>query len=391
MSPDPGDTAPDGTTEGLRESEQRFRLLSEASFEGVAIHDQGTLLAVNQALADMFGYSPDALIGMSILDLSAPESRDTILANVREEREDAYEGLGLRRDGSTFPVQVRGRTAPYQGRTVRIVAIRDITEHKMVEQELRWALDAHRDVSARLRELDEMKRTFLWAVSHELRTPLAAVLWVGEALAGLKDGLSEDEVQELIGMLVTNARSLDRLLTDLLDLGQLERGLEAAAPADVADVVRRAIAASAALEGSSTEVTGDPVVAAVDAPTVERIVENLVVNAHRHTPPGTVVLVRVAPDPGGVLIAVDDDGPGVPDAQKESIFEPFHRGAASSATPKGLGIGLSLVRRFAELHCGRAWVQDRPAGGASFRVLLPTSPTLLLPEERDIGARPDVG
>jgi len=105
------------------------------------------------------------------------------------------------------------------------------------------------------------------------------------------------------------------------------------------------------------------------------------------------VVTRIEPNADGVLIAVEDEGPGIADAEKEAVFEPFRKAAAFRGTTSsaGLGIGLSLVRRFAELHGGRAWVQDRPGGGASFRVLLPASPTLLLPDEQPAGTGPDPG
>jgi signal transduction histidine kinase len=110
--------------------------------------------------------------------------------------------------------------------------------------------------------------------------------------------------------------------------------------------------------------------AAVDAPKVERIVDNLLVNAVRHTPIGTEIAVRVEPDGGGFVIAVDDRGPGVAREDREAIFEVFRRGARSDHVA-GAGIGLSLVAQFTALHGGRAWVQDNPGGGASFRVFLP--------------------
>jgi signal transduction histidine kinase len=92
------------------------------------------------------------------------------------------------------------------------------------------------------------------------------------------------------------------------------------------------------------------------------------VNAARHTPQGTRIWIRVLPQDGGVLVCVDDEGPGIPDELKASIFEPFRKGEAG--TP-GSGIGLSLVSGFAEFHGGRAWVLDRPEGGAAFRVFFP--------------------
>jgi signal transduction histidine kinase len=121
-------------------------------------------------------------------------------------------------------------------------------------------------------------------------------------------------------------------------------------------------------------VFADAVIADIDASKVERIVENLVHNASKYTARDASVWVRVAAhDAGGVSIAVEDDGPGIPEADRERIFEAFARGEGPEHAP-GTGIGLSLVARFAALHGGRAWVEEREGGGASFRVWLPALP-----------------
>jgi signal transduction histidine kinase len=109
----------------------------------------------------------------------------------------------------------------------------------------------------------------------------------------------------------------------------------------------------------------------LDAGMVERIVENLLTNVARHTPEGTPVWVSTEPRGDVVLITVADAGPGVPTALMRSVFEPFGQGASMSASSPGVGIGLSLVTRFAELHGGRAWVESRPGGGAAFKVFVP--------------------
>jgi signal transduction histidine kinase len=113
----------------------------------------------------------------------------------------------------------------------------------------------------------------------------------------------------------------------------------------------------------------------MDAAKIERVVENLLANAARHTTPDTPVWVKVVRRSEGVLLAVEDAGGGVPQELRATLFEPFRQGPGAAAHAPGVGIGLSLVARFAELHCGRAWVQDRPGGGASFQVLLPDPPT----------------
>ena len=104
---------------------------------------------------------------------------------------------------------------------------------------------------------------------------------------------------------------------------------------------------------------------------MERIIENLLANAARHTPPGSRVWVSARREDAGVLLAVEDEGAGVPLELREAVFEPFRQGPGPSEHSPGVGVGLSLVARFAELHGGAAWVEDRPGGGASFRVYLP--------------------
>ena len=99
----------------------------------------------------------------------------------------------------------------------------------------------------------------------------------------------------------------------------------------------------------------------------------LLVNADRHAP-RTPAHVVVSHDNGAVRISVIDDGPGVPEHLREAIFEPFRQGPSVSSHSPGTGIGLSLVGRFAQIHGGRAWVEDRPGGGASFKVFLPDGP-----------------
>ncbi len=119
--------------EALRESEERFRQLAEATFEGIAIHDKGLILDVNSSFCKMFGYDRAEVIGKSVLELAAPKSRDLVIQNVRSGYEKPYEAVGLRRDGTTFAGELQGRSIQYQGRTVRVTAVRDITERKRAE------------------------------------------------------------------------------------------------------------------------------------------------------------------------------------------------------------------------------------------------------------------
>jgi signal transduction histidine kinase len=166
------------------------------------------------------------------------------------------------------------------------------------------------------------------------------------------------------------------LLKDLLDIDRLNRGIVEPQyrVTDVGALARRTVESLDALADRSIMAFADPVVLSVDPAKVERIVENLLMNAARHTAADSTIWLRVRSEEGGVLISVEDDGTGVPPELREAIFEPFRQGPTSSSHAPGTGIGLSLVGRFAELHGGRAWVEDREGGGASFRVFLPAGP-----------------
>jgi diguanylate cyclase (GGDEF)-like protein/PAS domain S-box-containing protein len=126
--------------EKRRESEESLRALSEATFEGICIHEKGKMLLVNHAMARLFGFDDAAeLVGKSALDLCAPESREMVTRRILEEYGEPYEAVGLRKDGSTFQGELHGRAIRFQDRTVRVTAIRDITERKRAEELLRHA------------------------------------------------------------------------------------------------------------------------------------------------------------------------------------------------------------------------------------------------------------
>ena len=228
-----------------------------------------------------------------------------------------------------------------------------------------------RDVTERNR-LDDLKDNLLTAVSHELRTPLTAIVGFSSTLERWGVTMSDDDVADLYKRLSNNAKKLQRLVGDLLDFDRLARGLvePKRERTDLGELVTSIARESEQITGRHIRVAADDVVVSVDAAKIERIVENLIINAARHTAPETPVWVRVRAREDGCLIIVDDAGPGVPDDLKEIIFEPFKQGPTTTPQSPGVGIGLSLVARFAALHGGHAWVQDRPGGGSSFRVFL---------------------
>jgi PAS domain S-box-containing protein len=368
--------------EAVRAAETKYRTLIEqipAITYIDAVEGPVTTLYISPQTEAILGYSPgDWFDDPHLLSKRIhPEDHDRWRAEVDkcEQTGDPFrlEYRILARDGRLVwvhdeAVQLRdeaGRPLFWQG------VMFDITERKQAEEQLEQAWQREMEAARRLRALDEMKNTFLEAVSHELRTPLTTIL--GAALTLEREGveLAGDEGKDLVRRMAANARKLNRLLSDLLDMDRLARGIVEPKRqlTDVAALVRRVV--EDVEQGGRVELDLEPVEVWLDLAKVERIVENLVANAVRHTPQGSEVRVRVHPQGGGVLLTVDDSGPGIPEAEREAIFEPFHQLPGAQTHSPGVGIGLSLVARFAEIHGGRAWVEDRPDGGASFKVYLP--------------------
>ena len=333
---------------------------------------------------DVFGYSNQEMLDDPTLWARTihPEDRERVLSadvtsNQRAEDSFSLEYRMIAKDGRVVWVQdqanlVRVEDQPpfWQG------FLLDITERKQAEAQLERALEVEREATRSLRALDEMKNTFLQAVSHDLRTPLAAILGLAITLERGDVHLEEGDAKDLAHRIAGNARRLDRLVTNLLDLDRLARGIVTPKlrRVDVGALVRKVVAESELIADARLRLAIEPVETAVDGAKVERIVENLLANTARHTPDDTTVWVSVRPQGTGVLILIEDDGPGIAEDIREPVFEPFRQGPDAPQHSPGVGVGLALVRRFAEIHGGRAWIEERPGGGASFRVYLPGTP-----------------
>ncbi|MCD6307590.1 MAG: PAS domain S-box protein, partial [Candidatus Latescibacteria bacterium] len=120
----------------LRDSEERFRRLSDAAMEGLVILDGGSVIDANPAVLELFGYDSGEVIGMNPMDFVAQESRETVARMIAENKEEIYEFIGIRKDGTTFYVEARGRLLHYRGKDVRVTAIRDVTEHRKILEDL---------------------------------------------------------------------------------------------------------------------------------------------------------------------------------------------------------------------------------------------------------------
>ncbi|HEX2069827.1 MAG TPA: ATP-binding protein [Actinomycetota bacterium] len=372
------------TLHRLHETEARYQTLVEqvpAIIYTESVGEPGGMMFISPQVEALLGYSPEEWLGQPDLwiEVLHPEDRDRVIqecvnsnqslgAFLSEYRMCARDGRVVWfRDEAVLVHDADGKPLCWQGLML------DITDRKEAERALEHALEREQEAVERLRALDELKDTFLRAVSHDLRTPLTVVLGTALTLRETRDYLSADDMDDLLQRLEQNAKKLDRLLSDLLDLERLNRGLiePERRPTHVAAVVRRVVDEAEFLKDRKVDVRVEPVVLMLDESKVERILENLIGNAARHTPEGTPISIVAAHERNGVLIRVEDHGAGVPEQFRKAIFDPFSQGPQLQEHAPGVGIGLSLVARFAQIHGGRAWVEPTENGGASFRVYLP--------------------
>ncbi len=368
----------------LRSEAVKFKSLAERIPAVVYIEGEGgsddAPFYISPQYEELFGYTPEERQANPTLwrELLHPQDRDRAIEAAKRSYDEGGFSEDYRmvaRDGRIVwvhdeTVLIRdqdGNPLFWQG------VMYDISEQKRAEQELAQALEMERRAVDRLREADDMKNTFLTAVSHDLRTPLSAILGSAITLENADElGISEEDRRQLMRSLAKKAKRLTAMVNDLLDMDRLTRGLVQPRRElmDLGALLGRTAAESDVLEERTVHVQAEPIDAWIDESMVVRIVENLLVNAVKHTPPTATIWVGARRVEQGVILRVEDDGPGVAVEERDRLFEPFERGERSAPSP-GLGVGLSLVARFAEAHEGRAWVEDREGGGASFRVLFP--------------------
>lgn len=362
-------------------AEARFTHLAEHTSDAVfhlRLHPKVTVVYLSRAFEELTGRSlaelargpeayrshvhPDDLSALGALD--DPSMGPTV-------RTPAYRVI--HRDGSTSWVETVA-VFEFDGDGAPIGlsgATRNVSASWRREQALRSALERERTATEELRRVADMKDALLSAVSHELRTPLTVLQGFAELLLTLGDDLPASNRDAAIVALERNARRLDELLSSILDLDRL--GRDAAVLVSrrfpLSEVVQDAVRALD-LRPAKVVADLDDVWVTGDRAKLERVTENLLANAVKHGPGDAPIEVRAWADDAGVVLEVADRGPGLAPELRETVFEPFERGAADAATP-GTGLGLALVRGFVELHGGRVWVEDRAGGGASFRMWLP--------------------
>jgi two-component system OmpR family sensor kinase len=231
------------------------------------------------------------------------------------------------------------------------------------------------DMAARIEASIKQQREMMHGISHELKTPLARLEF---GLALLAEPDETGRMRERRDALRRDVRELDELVTELLTIGRLEQGASELAPMEVVvdaliDSVAGNVANDVADRGITLDVSalGAPATHVCDPKLVARALLNLIRNGARYAS-HKVLLAAAADATGALVLSVDDDGPGIPAAERARVFEPFQRlDSSRDRQTGGFGLGLAIVRRVAQVHGGDVRLEDSPLGGARFVITLP--------------------
>ncbi len=368
------------TMELNRVKERAEAILNHSSDAILLMRADARIQQTNRAFNEMFGFEPDEVYNRSF-DAIANVEFAAALRSALEEVVDTrgaqrIEVTATRRDGTLFDADVMMSPilAQLAGSVSSVVcSLRDITQRKHMERELRDSL-------MKERELSDFKSRFISRASHEFRTPLAMISTSSDLLRNYSERMNEAQRMERLDRIQIEIAHLTTMLDDLLSISKAQEvGPESLQAIsfdlgrlfdEIVDDMRSGLGLDhqfvVSRQPGSVAFLGDRKL-------LRRALTNLITNALKYSEPGTRIGVSLTHDDALITITVEDSGIGIPESDQTQLFEPFHRGG-NVANITGTGLGLAIVKQAVELHGGTVAVQSAIEKGSRFTISLPFAP-----------------
>ncbi len=364
----------------IKEREQQFRTVVEQAADAIFVNDmEGNIILVNELASVNTGYSKEELLSLKLSQIAnevETEKHDiTIWSKLAPGETRVLESIHRRKDGSTFPVEVKLTRTSFNGKAAIIALTHNITERKQTEENMLRARIA-------AEEANRMKSEFLANMSHELRTPLNSIIGFSDVLdTGTFGALNERQTQYIRNINISGNLLLE-LINNLLDLSKIESGkmeIEYVST-NILDVVTAvisltSIAAKKKKINVTSRVPSKTGTILADDIKLKEILYNLVDNAIKFTPENGKVDIFASLEDEKLLVSVKDTGIGISPEDHERIFNPFIQADGSNKREYGgTGLGLMLVREYIKMHGGEIKLESEPGKGTTFTFMIPTKP-----------------
>ena len=356
--------------EELRESEQRFRTLQQASFGGIGIHDKGMILDCNQGLCDISGYSREELVGSNGLRLIAPEWRDLVMEKILSGYEKPYDVEGERKDGTRFSLEVQAKNIPYQGKMIRVTEFRDITQRKLTEIKIKDQNSKLLAITEDLKRKNEQLEEFTQIVSHNLRSPVGNILTL---LSFFETTDKEEEKAEYLSLLKESGFTTQQTLHELNEVLKIKQNKQI--PRQELQFEKVLQHVKSMLSAKITEVSAVIESDFSQAPTIvypniylESIFLNLLSNSLKYIHPDRKpeVFFRSFHSNSNIILEVRDNGLGINleryGHQVFKLHKTFHK------HPESRGIGLFMIKNQIETLGGEISIASQVDKGTTIFV-----------------------
>jgi len=371
--------------EALKESEEKYSQLVEQSNDGIVMIDtRGIIIFVNSKTMKFTGYAQEEILNQSFLQFVVPEQRPTILERFTkriggETTGTRYEFTFLKKDQTRLAVEANVSYFKYQGHSVILNILRDISERKQAEEDLKVAakklhelLQKEKTQTKELLEEAKTRGMFTDILAHELRTPLTPIL----ASTGMLNELISDKVSiqgKLVANIYTGAKVLSDRLEELLEVAKYSRGTfklnkQSVATREYLDAVISRFKPSIDQQGQIliVEISENLPAIEIDPSRFEQVIVNLLSNASKFSPRGGHITFRARVQGDELLIEIQDEGIGISPEEGLRIFQPYHRVEQDRLKFPGLGLGLAVSKQIVEAHGGKIWLESQEGQGSTF-------------------------
>lgn len=367
--------------EALRESEIRYRSVFNSTSDGILILDMnGIVLDANDAICAILDLSREDVVEKPLKESVPPMYAGYIEEYLRQIKSEGYLHRELQTvdDSPIYAVEIVGKLFTYNNQQTVLVVVRDITERRLAEDEVRKRTKRLEAQHTKLQAATEQKASFFASMSHELRTPMTSIIGFTELLLeDLEDPVSPAQ-RELLLKVCQNSRRLLGMINDLLDLSRLESKrvtpvisevdlqlLTEQVMADIEPLARdKSLKLTITNRGPQTKVY-------TDEHKFSQILVNMVSNAIKFTPTGRITVVTSANDKE-IVLEVSDTGIGIPKSERKKIFDEFHTSFdRTKHKTTGTGLGLAITKKLCELLGGKIKLISEVDKGSTFTVTLP--------------------